>query len=233
MSTDELLSNVLKRFSREGIPGVMTDAPARYTSGLDKGKKLATNSPQVRKSPSHQQQEEERTKFIEEAVRLPQFPEYVNPRLEDDKEPIVLPPATTYELPVLELPLDVKVTEPLLGCIEDLRYAYHDLTVAEKFPRFKPNRYLRTEHDKEVISPVDWAKPIYRSTILNVLRLPHFARSLEVNVVVKFLLTWMHGGYLRMDSRISLDPHLIGRLKHLSKQGIDPVAIFVGKDQDK
>jgi len=36
-----------------------------------------------------------------------------------------------------------------------------------------------------------------------------------------------------MDCRISLDPHLIWRLTKLSKQGIDPSTIFVGKDQDK
>lgn len=36
-----------------------------------------------------------------------------------------------------------------------------------------------------------------------------------------------------MDSRISLDPHLIWRFTKLSKQGLDPTTVFVGKTQDK
>jgi len=35
-----------------------------------------------------------------------------------------------------------------------------------------------------------------------------------------------------MDSRISLDPYLIWRLTKLSKQGKDPVTVFVNKTQD-
>lgn len=75
--------------------------------------------------------------------------------------------------------------------------------------------------------------PIHQSTILNTLRLPHFGRSPEVNVVMKILLSRVHGGYLWMDSAISIDPHLIARLTRLSKQGRDPGAVNVGKMQDK
>lgn len=36
-----------------------------------------------------------------------------------------------------------------------------------------------------------------------------------------------------MDSRISLDPHLIWRVTKLSKQGEDPSLVFVNKTKDK
>jgi len=36
-----------------------------------------------------------------------------------------------------------------------------------------------------------------------------------------------------MDSRISLDPHLIARLTQFSKQGIDPSIVIMGKTQYK
>jgi len=36
-----------------------------------------------------------------------------------------------------------------------------------------------------------------------------------------------------MESRISIDPHLIWRITRLSKQGIDPASEFIGKDKDK
>lgn len=35
-----------------------------------------------------------------------------------------------------------------------------------------------------------------------------------------------------MDSRISLDPHLVARLTKFSKKGLDPSTVFVGKTQD-
>jgi len=114
-----------------------------------------------------------------------------------------------------------------------LKYADHDLNDTEKFPRFKPYNYLRSEHDGEVTFPFGWAESIYKSTILNTLRLPHFRRSPEVNFVVKVMMSRMHGGYLWMDSRISLDPHLIWRLTKLSKRGLDSLTVFVGKTQDK
>ena len=79
-----------------------------------------------------------------------------------------------------------------------------------------------SEHDGEVKLLVGRVQPIYRSTILNALRLSHFGHSPEINVVVKVLLSRVHGGYLWMDSRISLDPHLIARLTKLSKKGLDP-----------
>jgi len=114
-----------------------------------------------------------------------------------------------------------------------LKYSDHDLTDENKFPQFKKDNYLNTEHGRELISPIEWVAPIYRSTILNALRLPHFGRSLEINVVVKVLLCRVHGGYIWLDSRISLDPHLLARLTKLSKQGIDPSTVFIGKTQDK
>jgi len=85
------------------------------SSGVDKGKNLMEGSQQLRKSPRHKQQEEEWMKFHEEVIRISNFPEYVDPRLEGD-EPIVIPPVIAYELPVLELPPDFKVTGHLLGC---------------------------------------------------------------------------------------------------------------------
>jgi len=58
-----------------------------------------------------------------------------------------------------------------------LKYTDHDLTDAAKFPRFKTKNYLKSEHDGEVTSPVGWAELVYKSTILNALRLPHFGHS--------------------------------------------------------
>jgi len=84
------------------------------------------------------------------------------------------------------------LTTPLLGKIEELKYADHDLTDAEKFPRFQPDYYLQVTRDDqggEVITPVTWDETLHHATILNVVRISHFGRRPEVNVVVRMLLT--------------------------------------------
>ena len=43
----------------------------------------------------------------------------------------------------------------------------------------------------------------------------------------------MHGGHLWLDHRVDITIDLIHRITGLSKTGADPVAHFVGKDQDK
>ena len=43
----------------------------------------------------------------------------------------------------------------------------------------------------------------------------------------------MDGGYLWMDTRISLDPYLIWKITKLSKQGKDPTKVFMDKTRDK
>lgn len=184
MSGEEPFREVLRRFAKAGIQGIMASDPTReqtgQTSGTDKAKQPMMRSQQMRKSPSIAQQEEECTKFHIESIRIPRLPDYVNPILDD--EPIVLPSVTEYQLPVLMVREDVRVITPLLGWIEELRYAYHDLTDVGKFPRFKPDYYLQVIN--EVITLVTWAEPIYHFTIMNAIRIPHFKRSLEVNVVV-------------------------------------------------
>lgn len=142
----------------------MAGALARIgqTSGVDKGREVAEEKWQIRNSPRHkQQQEEERTNFHEEAIRILRLCEYVDLR-EEITELIVLSPATVYEIPIPKLPPYVKVRGHLLGCIKELKYDNHDLNDAKKFPRFKPDNHLKSEHDGEVTSPVGWAEPIYK-----------------------------------------------------------------------
>lgn len=52
-------------------------------------------------------------------------------------------------------------------------------------------------------------------------------------MVVKVLLSCMHGGHLWLDRRVDIKIDLIHRIIGLSKTRVDPVVHFVGKDQDK
>lgn len=69
--------------------------------------------------------------------------------------------------------------------------------------------------------------------LLNLLRIPHFGRSLELNVIVKFLLSCVHEGYLWLDTKIDLNFDVIHRITSLSKVGGDPGVHFIGKNLDR
>jgi hypothetical protein len=73
---------------------------------------------------------------------------------------------------------------------------------------------------------------IARSTILNVMKIPHFNRYQEVNACVKILLSCYHGGYLWLDRRITIDLMPIHRIIGLSIEGHDPEDFYLGKAVD-
>jgi hypothetical protein len=85
---------------------------------------------------------------------------------------------------------------------------------------------------KSSIFPQPWTKEITRSTILNVMKIPHFGRHQEVNACVKILLSCYHGGYLWLDKRVTVDPVLIHMIIGLSMQGPDPHKLYSGEVVD-
>jgi hypothetical protein len=73
-----------------------------------------------------------------------------------------------------------------------------------------PHKYLTKKMGKNSkIIPQSWTMDIARSTILNVMKIPHFRRHQEVNACIKLLLSCYHGGYLWLDRRIIVDTVLI------------------------
>ena len=71
------------------------------------------------------------------------------------------------------------------------------------------------------------------SGLLNLLRILHFGRSLELNAVVKILLLCVHESYLWMDKKIDLNLDVIHRITGLSKAGRDPGAHFICKSLNR
>ena len=62
---------------------------------------------------------------------------------------------------------------------------------------------------KSKIIPQSWTMDIARSTILNVMKIPHFGRHQEVNTCIKILFSCFHRGYMWLDRCITVDPTLI------------------------
>jgi hypothetical protein len=84
-------------------------------------------------------------------------------------------------------------------------------------------KYLtRMKGKNSKIIPQSWMMNLMQSTLLNVMKNPHFGRHQEVNACVKMLLTCYHGRYLWLYCRIIVYPMLIHRITGLSMQGPDP-----------
>jgi hypothetical protein len=70
-----------------------------------------------------------------------------------------------------------------------------------------------------------------QSTLLNVMKIPHFGQHQEVNACVKLLLSCYHGNYLWLYHRITVDPTLFHRIIGLSMQGPDPQGFLSRKSR--
>jgi hypothetical protein len=89
--------------------------------------------------------------------------------------------------------------------INDFNLGYH-----KNYGILTPHKYLaNTTGKKPKIFPQSWTMDIARSTILNMMKIPHFDRHQKVNMCVKLLLSCFHGGYLWLDRCIIVDLVLI------------------------
>jgi hypothetical protein len=98
---------------------------------------------------------------------------------------------------------------------------------------FTPYKYLnRTKGKNSNLIPQQWMMNLAQSTLLNVMKIPHFGRHQEVNACVKLLLAIYHRGYLWLDHRITVDLTLINRITGHNMQGPDPHEYYPGKTVD-
>ena len=132
---------------------------------------------------------------------------------------------------------DVQEEGALLGHIPSLKYQDYNLQDPEKFSQFRADQYMCKRIDlvtkAEVLAPQEWIKKLSPSGLLNLLRIPHFGHSLELNVVVEVLLSCVHDGYLWLDHKIDLNVDVIHRITGLSKVVADPSSHCMGKSLDR
>jgi hypothetical protein len=97
-----------------------------------------------------------------------------------------------------------------------------------------PHKYLtRTKGKNSKVIPQAWTHNLAQSTLLNVMKIPHFERHQEVNACVKVMLSCYHGGYLWLNLCITVDPNLINGITGLSMQGPDPQDLYPRKAMDR
>jgi hypothetical protein len=139
-----------------------------------------------------------------------------------------------YTLIIGYLSKGIRTVKPHLERILMLKINDFSLGDCKNYGMLTPHKYLtKTMGKNSKIIPQPWTMDIARSTILNVMNIPHFDRHQEVNVCVKILMSCYHGGYLWLDRCNIVDPTLIHWITGLSMQGLDPQDFYLGKDADR
>jgi hypothetical protein len=101
--------------------------------------------------------------------------------------------------------------------IPTLKISDYKLGDRKRYGMLAPYKYLtKTKGKKSKIIPQLWTMDITRSTVLNVMKIPHFGRHQEVNACINLLLSCFHGRYLWLDIRITVNLELIHRITILS-----------------
>jgi hypothetical protein len=102
-----------------------------------------------------------------------------------------------------------------------LKFSDFNLSDRKVYNILTPHKYLnRTKGKNSKIVPQSWTHNLMQSTLLNVMKIPHFGSHQEVNACVKLLLSCYHGGYLWLNHCITMDLMLINRITGLSMQGL-------------
>lgn len=132
------------------------------------------------------------------------------------------------------IPKGVTISGAQLAFVPLLKYCNFNLEDKRNYALCALHRYLMLSSGwKPHLVPQPWTQQLDRSSILNVMKIPHFGRHQEVNVCVKLLLSSYHGGYFWLDHMIVIDTDLIARITGLSMKGPNPQQYYPGKTADK
>jgi hypothetical protein len=104
-----------------------------------------------------------------------------------------------------------------------MKFCDFNLGDRKSYSMLVPHKYLMmTKGKNSKIIPQQCKMNLMQSTLLNVMKIPHFGRHQKVNACVKLLLASYHGGYLCLNWRIIIDLALINQITGLSMHGPDP-----------
>jgi hypothetical protein len=135
-----------------------------------------------------------------------------------------------YTLVTMYLPKGICAVRPQQDKITTLKFNDFNLGNRKNHSILSSHRYLTRMKGKSLrIIPQPWTMNLTWSTILNVIKIPHFERHQEVNACFKLLLSCYHDDYLWLDRHITVDPTFIHRITGLSIQGPYPHDFYLGK----
>jgi len=79
------------------------------------------------------------------------------------------------------------------------------------------------------LEPQAWARGLENVRVLNLLGIPHFGCSPDVNCCVNLFLSCVHGRFTWLDINISNYADTIKDITGLPAAGEDPAGLFAGK----
>jgi hypothetical protein len=101
-----------------------------------------------------------------------------------------------YALVTAYLPKGIRVVHVDQDKIAALKFSDFNLDDRKVYSMLTPHKYLtRTKGKNSKIIPQYWTMNLMQSTLLNIMKIPHFGRHQEVNACVKLLLSCYHGRY--------------------------------------
>jgi hypothetical protein len=115
-----------------------------------------------------------------------------------------------------------------------LKFSDFNLRYRKNYSMLVPHKYLtKTKGRNPKIVLHSWTHNLTLSTLLNVMKIPHFGRHQKVNACIRLLLPCYHSGYLWLDRCITMDPTLINQITGITMQGPDPQDFYLGKTSDR
>jgi hypothetical protein len=161
------------------------------------------------------------------------FPDYIPP-LASTVICDSVPRDFDYTLVTAYLTKGIHVVRTQQDNIATLKLNDFNLGDRKNHSMLTPHRYLtRMKGKNSKIIPQPWNKNLAQSTILNLMKIPHFGRHQEVNACVNISLSCYHGSYLWLDRCITVNPILIHRIIGLSMKGLDPQEFYQEKVADR
>jgi hypothetical protein len=128
-----------------------------------------------------------------------------------------------YTIVTAYLPKGVRTYHADQDKVTSLKFCDFNLGDCKAYNMLAPFKYLtRTKVHNSKIFPQQWMMNLAQSTLLNIMKIPHFGRHQEVTACVKFLLARYHRGYLWLNLCITIDPVLINRVTMIIIQGPNP-----------
>jgi hypothetical protein len=121
------------------------------------------------------------------------LPDYIPP-LADAVSRDSVPRDFEYSMVTAYLPKGIRAVRAQQDKITALKFSDFNLGDRKNYSMLTPYKYLTKMKGKNSkIIPQPWTMNLAQSTLLNVMKIPHFGRHQEVNACVKLLLSCYHG----------------------------------------
>jgi hypothetical protein len=221
-AVEESVTKVLLDLMTERVMskrGLSTSVQASSTRGLPASPSIARAGPS---RPSDEKRTKNRDDLMNAKLISSILPTYIPP-LSSAINRDSVPRDFEYALVTVYLPKGIRAVHVDQDNIAALKFSDFNLGDRKVYLMLTPHKYLtRTKGKNSKIVPQSWTMNLVQSTLLNVMKIPHFIGHQEVNACVKLLLSCYHGRHLWLNRCITVDLMLINRITGLSMQGPDP-----------